>query len=116
MVLERWHYELLARLDSERGDFDQSELRLALTILNLEHDHLHLDQTGARECIRRIRMALESQNRTMTTMVQQFMEIRERANLDAMSYLVRGLSSIRSIYMLDILMGLLTGSDRGRRA
>jgi hypothetical protein len=116
MVLERKHYELLARLDSGRGGFDQSELRLALTILNLEHDHLYLDEKNARECIKRIRLAIEGQNRTMTTIVQEFMDIKKSTNLDAMSYLVGSLSSIRSIYMLDILVGLLTDSGREARA
>jgi hypothetical protein len=116
MVLEKRHYELLARLDSGRGGFDESELRVALKILNLEHDHLALDEKGARECITRIRTAIEAQNRTMTAIARQFIVISESAKLDAMFYLVLSLSSIRSIYMLDILMGVLTDSDQKRPA
>jgi hypothetical protein len=52
----------------------------------------------------------------MTKIAGQFMELKQGADLDAMSYLVRSLSSIRSIYMLDILLGLLTEADRERRA
>ena len=103
-MLERRHYELLAKYESSESiDFDANELAVVCGVLNLNFSHF----TEARlpEYRTSIVQALYEQSKLLT-------ELREYLNLDnqglrveALRYLVQNIAKIKSPFMLDSIVG-----------
>jgi hypothetical protein len=107
-MLDPRHYELLAKYDSaEEFDFDADELATICTILNLNI------KTFAEPRLQEYRMIISQaghdQNKVMTEIGGEYLSrANERSELEALSYVVDNISRIRSPYMLDILVGLIS--------
>ena len=121
-MLERRHYELLAKYESSESiDFDANELAVVCGVLNLNFSHF----TEARlpEYRTSIVQALYEQSKLLT-------ELREYLNLDnqglrveALRYLVQNIAKIKSPFMLDSILGTVShradsplNYGRGRRS
>ena len=121
-MLERRHYELLAKYESSESiDFDANELAIVCSVLNLNFSNF----TEARlpEYRTSIVQALYEQSKLLT-------ELREYLNLDnqglrveALRYLVQNIAKIKSPFMLDSILGTVShradsplNYGRGRRS
>ena len=105
-MLERWHYELMAKYDaSENLAFDADELAVVCGVLNLHFN----DFTEGRmsEYRTAIVEAIHEQNKALTGLSEYLNLNNQGLRLEAVRYLVQNIAKIKSPFMLDILVGVV---------
>ena len=108
-MLDRSHYELLAKYESsDEFEFDADELMLICSVLNL--DISEFTATRLTEYRTLISDSIREQNEIMTELGGEFLrQTNGGENLVGMHYWVRHIGSIKSPYMLDVMLGLCRG-------
>jgi hypothetical protein len=106
-MLERRHYELLAKYDSAKDiDFDADELALVCTLLNLKLSTFA--KSRLKEYRKRIVQALWKQGRVMTVLGGQYLiRSNQGAEIEAYRYVAENIAKVTSPFMLDGLVGLI---------
>ena len=117
-MLERRHYELLAKYESSESiDFDANELAIVCGVLNLNFSNF----TEARlpEYRTSIVQALHEQSKLLTELSEDNQGLR----VEALRYVVQNISKIKSPFMLDSIVGTVghradspLNYGRGRRS
>ena len=121
-MLERRHYELLAKYESSESiDFDANELAIVCGVLNLHFT----DFTEARlpEYRNSIVQAIHEQNKVLTELSEYLNLDNQGLRVEALRYVVQNIAKIKSPFMLDSIVGTVGhGADsplnygRGRRS
>jgi hypothetical protein len=102
-MLERGHYELLAKYDStEKIDFDADELAIICSLLNLNFSTFSKSRFPEHRA--RIIRAIHEQNKALTELGAEYLNrSNQGSEIEAYKYLVRNIGKIRSPFLLDFL-------------
>ena len=121
-MLERRHYELLAKYESSESiDFDANELAVVCSVLNLNFSNF----TEARlpEYRTSIVQALHEQSKLLTELSEHINLDNQGLRVEALRYVVQNIAKIKSPFMLDSIIGTVghradspLNYGRGRRS
>ena len=121
-MLERRHYELLAKYESSESiDFDANELAIVCSVLNLNFSNF----TEARlpEYRTSIVQALHEQSKLLTELSEHINLDNQGFRVEALRYVVQNIAKIKSPFMLDSIIGTVghradspLNYGRGRRS
>ncbi|HEY6993048.1 MAG TPA: hypothetical protein VH397_04995 [Xanthobacteraceae bacterium] len=112
-MLERRHYELLAKYDSAKDiAFDADELALVCSLLNLKLSTF--TKSRLEEYRKRIVRTIHEQNRVMTVLGGQYLIRSDQGReIEAYRYVVENIAKVTSPFMLDGLVGRIASHPDG---
>jgi len=118
MILARDQYEAVAKYRSDNPVvFDRIELAMVYCILNICDPLPEFEESSLSQYIEDIERNVEIQNERMTVIFSKFLQLKDRGlEMEAYSELIKYIGEIRSIFMLDILVGVLGGCQFGSAA
>jgi hypothetical protein len=112
-MLDRSHYELLAKYDSAKDiDFDANELATVCSLLNLKLSTFA--KSRLKEYRKRIVRALWKQNRVLTVLAGEYLiQSNQGLEIEAYKYVAENIAKVTSPFMLDALVGLIASHPEG---
>ena len=103
-MLDRSHYDLLAKYDSTEPEFDPNELATIFEILNLKP--VTFVEAKLQEYRALILQTMYEQGRVATELTGEYLSLDNQGlRIEAMRYLVDNIAKITSPFMLDVLAG-----------